>query len=214
MRYASFTLLLLIAAAPASFASSVYEISIDTSSLAPGSTGFIDFALNGAFPATAAIENYANPGGALDPASLTTQNNVTGTLPGEIRLDQGNTDFDEGLTFGTGPIAFQLTLTGTPSGNVGDVFTLTFFNSNFSGFLLTGNVNDGWLAQFQLGVDGSVAATAYQDPSGGPSFASIAPVPEPETFLLTGMALLWCVGRRRPRARQRFLPAPDNATKA
>jgi hypothetical protein len=182
-----FCLLVLLATAP-SFADALYDVSIDTSSLTPGTTGFIDFGFNGGFTATVAIENFSNPGGTLDSTTLSTSGTVSGTLPGTVTMGNDNADYDEGIKFGT-PIHFLLDFSGTPSGSTGDAFTLSFFNSDFSGALLTGNLNDLWLAQFQLDTHGGITATAYANPAGGPSFADIQPVPEPAggSFLILGL---------------------------
>ena len=64
MRLAIFSSILL--AAPC-FGSAVFQISIDASSLPPATSGFIDFTLNGGFPATATISNFSDPGGSLAP---------------------------------------------------------------------------------------------------------------------------------------------------
>ena len=181
-------LLLLLTAAP-SFAASVFNISVNAGSLTSGTTGFIDLAFNGGYPATAVISGFTDPGGSLTPASITTTGTTFGTLPGTVTLGDNDADYDEGIAFGPA-IALQLALSGVPAGTTGDVFTLSFFNSDFSGSLLTGNVNDGWIAQFQLDTSGHITPTAYANPSGGPSYASIAAVPEPGTLtlLLAGVA--------------------------
>ena len=100
------------------------------------------------------------------------------------------------------PISFDLSLSGTPGGSIGDVFTLSFFNSGFTGGLLTGNVNDDWLAQFQIDTHGNITPVAFANPSGGPSFATITEVaatPEPASGLLLAAALagIFGLGRRR-----------------
>ena len=185
--------LLLLASAP--LFADVFNVAIDTSSLTPGTAGFIDLAFNGGFPATAAITGYSQTGGSLNPATISTQD-ATGTLPGAVTLGEDNADYDEGITFGSS-ILFQLDLSGTPSGAIGDVFTLSFYNSDFSGSLLTGNINDGWLAQFQIDTTGDITATAYANPSGGASDATITiPTPEPATGIVLAIALLILCGVR------------------
>jgi len=182
-----------------SHADSMDWITIDTSSLPHGTTGFIDFGFNGGFPATATISSFSMTGGSLDSSTVSTFGTVSGQLPGTVTLDDDNADYDEGIGFGSS-IRFLLTLSGTPAGTIGDVFTLSFFNNDFSGSLLTGNINDGWLAQFQIDPKtGAVTTTAYADPAGGASFATIQPVPEPAGwFLLAGLfgAVILRVRRR------------------
>lgn len=197
MKSLRLAMMILSAAAVPAWGSTVYAVSIDASSLAANTSGFIDLAFNGGFPATAAVSGFSNAGGSLNAGSITTQGTVTGTLPGTVTLDNGNTDYDEGLVLGP-IINFLLTLNGTPSGNTGDVFTLSFFNSTFDGALLTGNLNDFWLVQIQLDTRGGITPTAYANPSGGASFATVTALPEPGTFALVGLALvgLWRRARR------------------
>jgi hypothetical protein len=189
--------LILVISAP--LFAEVYNVAVDTSSLAPGTAGFIDLAFNGGYPATAAITGYSQTGGSLSPGTIFTQGTVTGSLPGAVTLGDDNADYDEGITFGSS-ILFQLNLSGTPSGTTGDVFTLSFFNSDFSGSLLTGNINDGWLAQFQMDTNGNITPTAYANPSGGPSDATITtPTPEPGTGMALALALLILMWRTHSR---------------
>lgn len=165
-------------------------ITVDTTSLAPATTGFIDLAFNGGFPATATIGGFSLTGGSLDLPTLFTQGTVSGVLPGTVTMSDDNADYDEGIHFGSS-LSFLLTLSGTPSGTTGDVFTLSFFNSTFSGGLLTGNNNDFWLVQFQMDTAGNITGTAYPNPTGGPSFATITPIaPEPSSGLLAMVGLL------------------------
>jgi hypothetical protein len=188
MRLARLCLLLLILAAAPCFAGQ-YLLTIDSSSLlSPPTSGFIDFTFNGGFPATAVIAGFSDLGGALDPSSIFSQGTVSGALNGVVTLGNNNADYDEGLTFGSS-ISFNLTLSGTPGGSVGDVFTLSFFNSGFTGGLLTGNVNDDWLVQFQMDTQGNITPLAYANPSGGPSFATVTAVPEPASWLFVAAAL-------------------------
>lgn len=196
MKRATLFLLFAFAAAAPSFAATIYRVSIDTSSLTAGTTGIIDLSFNGGYPGTATIDNFSMIGGGLIPAQLfPPQGTVTGTLPGQVVMGDDNAYYDEGLTFGTS-ISFQLTLAGTPSGTVGDVFTLSFFNSDFTGGLLTGNVNDMWLAQFQMDTTGSVTATAYANPSGGASFATLSDTPEPGSVALVLAGVFGLCGAR------------------
>ena len=198
-----YSLLTILTAAPCF--SNQYVLTIDASSLlSPPTTGFIDFAFNGGYPATAVVSNFLNPGGSLNAASIFTQGTVSGTLPGSITMGDDNADYDEGIGFGSS-ISFDLSLSGTPQGSIGDVFTLSFFNSEFTGGLLTGNVNDDWLAQFQLDTHGNITPFAFANPSGGPSFATITQVaetPEPGTWLLLVAAIagISCLGRRRAKS--------------
>jgi hypothetical protein len=175
-----------------------YQVTVDASSLPPATSGFIDFAFNGGYAATATIANFSNAGGSLSPATLYTQGTVSGTLPGTVSMGDNNADYDEGIIYGS-PISFLLTVSGNPTGNTGNIFTLSLFDTNFDG-LLTGNVNDGWLVQFNMNAQGVITSTAYANPTGGASFATVTPVasvPEPATlsFAILGAAVL-LLGRR------------------
>jgi hypothetical protein len=179
-------------------AGTLYQVTVDTSSLAASTTGFIDLAFNGGYPATATISGYGMTGGSLNAGTINTFGTISGTLPGTVMLNDDNADYDEGLTFGTS-LSFNLTLSGVPSGTVGDVFTLSFFNSTFTGGLLTGNLSDFWIAQFQMDTKGNVTATAYPNPTGGQSFATINAVPEPgvAALAITGFMMVLVTAKRR-----------------
>jgi hypothetical protein len=192
MKLALFSILL---TAPYLAASS-FEISVDASSLPHATTGFIDLAFNGGFPATAVISNFSNTGGLLDAGNITTFGTISGTLPGGVTMSDDDADYDQAITYGT-PISFLLTLSGTPSGNTGNLFTLSLFDTLFDG-LLTGNTTDGWLVQFQMDTQGGITSVAFANPAGGPSFATVTALPEPATWLLVASALASiCFFRRR-----------------
>jgi hypothetical protein len=191
MRLAIFSSILL--AAPC-FGSAVFQISVDASSLPPATSGFIDFTLNGGFAATATISNFSNPGGSLDASSIFLQD-ASGALPGAVTLGSNNSDYDEGITYGT-PISFLLTLSDTPSGTTGDIFNFSLFDTNFDG-LLTQDVNDGEIVQFQIDTRGNITSDALPNPSGGPSLATIEAVPEPATWLFGATSILVLMFRRR-----------------
>jgi hypothetical protein len=198
MRFAKLSCLLLGLAAIPCFATTL-GIVIDSSSLlSPPTSGYIDFLFNGGYPATAVISNFSIAGGSLDSGSVTGYGTVTGTLPGDVVMHDDNANYDQGLTFGSS-IAFDLTLEGTPTGSIGDVFTLTFFNSSFSGGLLTGNEDDFWLMQFQMDTEGNITPVAYANPSGGRSFATSYVIPEPVSGFLCAAALAGIFFLRRRR---------------
>jgi hypothetical protein len=197
MRLAKFSTFLLFCAS--GFAAA-FQITVDASSLPHGTSGFIDFTLNGGFPATALISNFSNPGGSLNAATIFLQD-ATGALPGIVTLGSNNSDYDEGITYGT-PISFLLTLAGTPGGNTGDVFNLSLFNTSFDG-LLTQDVTDGEIVRFQLDTQGNITPEALPNPSGGPSFATITAIPEPATWLLVPASLVGLFSFRRAQKMKR-----------
>jgi len=194
-------LLLALATAPA-LADAMYEISIDTSSLPSGALGFIDLSFNGGFPATATVDNFT--GATVDGTTLFTQGTISGTLPGEVSIGDDNADYNEGIAFGSS-IEFLLTLSGTPSGLDGDTFAVSFFGTDDATPLLTADENDGFLLRFDLDTLGNIAATAFDSPTGGPSLATAAAVPEPGgvSFLLAGLLGACWLQRRHAAAAAR-----------
>jgi hypothetical protein len=198
MRLAKFSTFLLFAAP--CFAST-FQITVDASSLPPATSGFIDFTLNGGFTASAAISNFSDPGGSLDATSIFLQD-ASGALPGGVTLGSDNSDYDEGITYGS-PISFLLTFNETPGGSAGDVFNFSLFDTDFDG-LLTQDVTDGEIVQFLLDTEGNITPDALPNPSGGPSFATITPVPEPATwfFAATSLSGLLFVHRRKNESRR------------
>jgi hypothetical protein len=193
MRLALLSSSLILMATPC-LGDAVFRISVDASSLPPATSGFIDFALNGGFPATATISNFSDPGGSLDAASIFLQD-ASGALPGTVTVGSNNGDYDEGITYGT-PISFLLTLSELPGGTTGDIFNFSLFDTNFDG-LLTQDVTDGEIVQFQLDTHGNITPDALPNPSGGPSFATITAVPEPASWLLGATSLLVLIFLRR-----------------
>jgi hypothetical protein len=192
MKIAKLSYLLLLAGS--CFGTS-YQVTINASSLPPATSGFIDFAFNGGYAATAVVSNFSNAGGSLSNVGLYTQGTVSGTLPGAVTLADNNADYDESIVYGT-PISFFLNLSGTPSGNTGDVFTVSLFDTNYDG-LLTGNVNDGWLVQFQMSPQGVITPTAYANPTGGASLATVVATPEPGTLPMAAICAAAFYGFRR-----------------
>ncbi len=191
MRLAKVSIFLLFSAS--GFAAA-FQITVDASSLPHATSGFIDFTLNGGFSATAAISNFSNTGGSLNASTIFLQD-ASGALPGIVTLGSNNSDYDEGITYGT-PISFLLTFTGTPGGNTGDVFNLSLFNSTFDG-LLTQDVTDGEIVRFQLDTQGNITPQALPNPAGGPSFATIDAIPEPATWFLIPTSLVGLFSLRR-----------------
>ena len=164
-----------------------FQITVDASSLPPATSGFIDFTLNGGFTATAVISNFSDPGGSLNAPSIFLED-AAGALPGTVTLGSVNSDYDEGIIYGT-PISFLLTFSETPGGTTGDVFNLSLFDTAFDG-QLTQDVTDGEIVQFQLDTQGNITPDALPNPSGGRSFATITAVPEPATLFFAAASLV------------------------
>jgi hypothetical protein len=181
-------------------AASVFSVSINTSSLAAATPGYLDFLFNGGGtlfdPAAAAISPFAT-NGTLNAVSVS-RTNSTGTLPATVSLSNSNAEYFEGITFGT-TISFNLQFSGTaitsPSGTgSGSTFTLTLLNSTQDGAYLTSNVNDGFLLEFNIDPHGNITPVAFPTDTGAPSVVSIAAatgvVPEPATWLLAAVGLV------------------------
>jgi hypothetical protein len=173
-----------------------FQISVDATSLPPGTTGFIDFTLSGGFTSTAVISNFSDPGGSLNAATIFLQD-ASVAPNGDVTLGSNNSDYDEGITYGS-PITFLLTFTGTPGGTTGDVFNLSLFDTGFDP-LLTQDVTDGEIVQFQLDTQGNITPDALPNPAGGPSFATITAVPEPATWSFAAASLIGLFLLRRGR---------------
>jgi hypothetical protein len=182
-----------------------YMVTVNTSSVL-AQMGYIDFQLNpsglATQPANADVANFFTDG-VLNPADAGNGSfgEVSGMLPGTVTLINSETtnEYTEAMTFGT-TITFDLDLYGpalsNPNGEGGGSFYLTFYNSDFSGNLLTTNPN-GDALEIDINGDGTTSV-AYESPDvtlSGPVF-----VPEPGslTLLLCGsLAALAVLGRRR-----------------
>jgi hypothetical protein len=198
-------------AAPAAFADEIqYAVTVNTSS-ENGQYGYIDLQFNpgllttqGAF---AQVTNFT-PAGALnaaDPNNGTT-GDVTGSLPGPLTFDNGQTtnEYTEGLTFGD-TITFDVDLYGsavgsTANGEGGGIFTLDFLDPSGNYLFTADPVNDVPVATVDINTDGSTTVTTFaSDAEGDPSVASFTQVPEPSMGLLLagGLAAIAALRRRR-----------------
>jgi PEP-CTERM motif len=188
-------------------ASQIELITINTSSLPPGTTGNLDFAFNGGIlsqAATASITNFST-NGVLNPAPASTSGTVGGSLPSALSLANNNSDYFRGFTYGT-TISFNLQFSGSavdsPKGSgSGSIFSVSLFNATGDGVFLTSNQNDGWILNFDIDVNGHITSTTYPTETGAPSVVAIqaASVPEPSAWLLLGIGLaaLGILMRRR-----------------
>ena len=211
---------LLLGAAWEARADLTYEISIDTSSLAGGPSGYIDFQLNqsanAAQAVTAALHNFSGGGGTLDPLNISLMGDVAGDLgAGTLTLHNtpGFNDAFLGFTFGS-QIVFDVTLSGaalnSPSGAVseGSSFAFSLYKNDAMTALSTSA--DGSLVRLDVVPGtGAVNVTSSALFTGGP-MAHADPVgpatvtPEPSTFLpalaATTLGLAYAARRRRASA--------------
>jgi hypothetical protein len=172
-------------------ASTMYQVSVDTSALVAGTSGLIDFQFNpGLAAATASISNFTSNGtlgGQLPPPDP----NVTGTLPGTVVI--ANTAFfnayTEQFTFGSS-FDFLLTLNGDLSGSR---FSLGIYSPGFAAPLLT--VDENFVALIDITAGGTILEpVVFDQPGGLPPAATFtlatAGVPEPSTFSYLAGALV------------------------
>jgi hypothetical protein len=218
----------LMLAAPVSGDTLAYTVSVNTASVltTPNTIGYIDFQLNpgslGAAGVTAAVSGFGG-------ATLSTVTNTSTTnlyfVDGEVSTSpaslpillssantlimmNGNADnqLTQALTFNTGQITFELTLSGpgvSLSGGAGSLsgttFVLDFLNTAQSAYLLSSDPNGTstsatdplWaVGVIDISNRGLVTLIANPGPNGGPSVVAFTPVPEPSTWLLLGGGLL------------------------
>jgi hypothetical protein len=171
-------------------AASVFSVSIDTHSLPTATSGYLDLLFSGVTPASVSVTGFTTDG-TLDPASVSS-NGANGTLPGAVSLANINAEYLEGITFGS-HINFNLQFAGTGAESV---FTLSLLNATQDDALLTSNVNDGFLLEFNIDAHGVITPITFSTASGGPSVVSIVSptaVPEPAQWLPAIFGLLGIV---------------------
>ena len=184
--------LALVCGTGAAVAGPIYQVTVNTTSLA-GSNGYLDFsflALGSAAPAFATLSNFT---GALG-ADVIPTGDVAGTPPGTVTI--GNTtgfnDLLQGVTFG-GLFTFDLSFTAD-DGIAGSTFSVALVNGSITDFAgYAGNILD---IALQPGAPTSVNAVA--------GFANVNVVPEPSDLplMVSGLALMgWATRRKAGAAR-------------
>ena len=222
-----------------------YNVTINTASLftTPNTTGYLDFQLNpgslGAAGVTAVVSGFN--GAALSTVTNTSTTNMyfvdgqvstspaglpvllSGTNMLFIMNGDSNNELTQAVTFNTGLISFQLSLSGagvSSSGSSaslsGTTFVLDFLNVGQTAYLLssdpTGSSTSATDPLWAAGVidinnKGLVTPFANPGPGGGPAVVTFSPVPEPSTWMLLGGGLLAFITVSRRNRLRRNEPA-------
>ena len=182
-------------------ADSIYEINVNTTSVA-GTVGYLDFMFNpGAAPvdpASATLSGFTTDGTLGTP--LGNIGDVTGSLPGVVQINNTdvNNEYTVGFTYGSFFDMFVDLDIPTISGNAqsGSSFLLTLDDSNF-GPLLNDNASpSGQLVEIDLDTDGNPTVQNFS-PNGE---ATVTAVPEPASLLLLATGLGALLPRRNKAA--------------
>ena len=181
-------------------ASSLYQVTVDTSTL-NATAGNIDFQFNpGGGTTQPAFVTISSFTGATVNGTASTINGVSGNLPATVTINNSGgslNDYFQALTFGPS-LSFLLQFSGpavdSPNGTAtsGSSFGLSLFNSAGDTALLTNNA-DGFIGTADVNLDGTVTTTTFpSNNEGGSPVATFAltSVPEPSTFVLFGASFL------------------------
>jgi hypothetical protein len=187
--------LVLVLSAGVALAGPTYHVTVDTSGFAE-STGLIDFFYNvqgGGVVSEITLNNFSgNIGGEFAPRV----GDVTGALPGTLvfAATEGDQELTQVANFG-GAFSFDLAFGSdfaTLPGGVSSLFSVAFFNDDFSAYLGA----PGDLVQFNLmpmngNAPGGIVVTVA-DPA-----ATVVPEPSNLLLMMTGLGLVGFMVRRR-----------------
>jgi hypothetical protein len=173
-----------------------------------GSSGFLDFQFGPGADSQAAfvqIENFSSDG-SLNGTAQVSGPNVTGSLPGIVKIDNstGFNDYYQPFNYGQS-FSFTLDVGGpaitAPNGTstYGTSFGLGLLDSNQNSILT--NDQDGFAATVELNLDGTLTPQVFpSNSSGGAPVTTIADVaPEPGVWASAGFGLMLILARRRAR---------------
>lgn len=185
---------------PSAFAA-MYQVTVDTSSLA-GTTGYLDIQLNPADTtapaATAAVSGLTGDLTLLDSAVM--EGDASGSLSGTVTLGNSSAfnDYFQQVEFGS-VFSILIDIDGdflSESSLLGSALALSLYAADGATSLLSSDVS-GSLLLFDLGSTG-IAYTVFADDNGNFA-AQVAPVPLPAGvwLLLSGLLGMARVARRR-----------------
>ena len=185
--------------ASAVFAISIFDISLDTSSLT-GTAANLAFDLidgDGASNNVVTLTNFSTDGALGTASSL--GGPVTGALPGPVTIADGSffNELLQPITLGT-TISFTLDLTENFAGGLPDQFSFFLLDGfGFSSLYATTDLT-GADALFVVDIDGTdFGALQVFTPTTAPAASLTAtPVPEPGTLLLFATGLVGLVAYR------------------
>jgi hypothetical protein len=200
--------LALVGVAAQAAADNQYHVVIDTTSLA--GAGWLDLQFNpGQSTAPAAVAALTGLNGNFDTAQAAQlSGDVTSAASSTVNFGNSTSynDFFRAVNLGS-KFSFDVTFSGaflTTPGNVGSVFGLALYSGDQSSVLGNADAASGNVLKFDLtpafgaGQFGSVSNTVYDS-----TLITVSAVPEPSEWMLmlSGIALLGLVARRR-RAKQ------------
>jgi hypothetical protein len=212
MQHALATAALLFCFATVTPADIIYDVTVNTSSIA-GTAGSLDFNFNpGPLLTQSAklrIFNFASNGNLVDLPSLI--GDVNGSLPGTVTFDNetGFNDYFEGFKFGS-TLSFEVMLYGlavsSPNGfaTSGSTFAFSMFSDSLGTIpVLTNNVQDGFATTVDLTLSGVAAVTNFSTET---AVAPASPVPEPSSAVPVGTII--ALGLLYLRRTQRHIGSP------
>ena len=200
-------LVLFLASLPshARAASVTYSAAIDTSALA-GTTGSLDFNFEpgpfGSQPANVGILSFSGNGSPS--GSPTMSGDASGSLPGDLLLDNGTgfNDYFQAFTFGSS-VSFDIVLGGaaldSPTGyGSGSTFAFSIF-SDMDGTMpaLTSDMVNGYAITVDINPDGS---TTFRNYTNSPT--SITPELPTGALVTTASIVAGLLKRRRVRGQR------------
>lgn len=195
MKNALRTFLFAFVLAAACSAATLYQVTVDTSSLGASASGFLDFQFNGSGnpspSGTAVVSGFSGSNLTVDDSLAQVFGAVSGNLvPGPLQIantDPFNDYFVPFSISGAGSnFTFQVALTGDilnpPPGNLdGTDFALLIFADDGFTPLLT---QDGQLARIAIDALGGVVEEAF-----APAIVAPVVIPEPSTWMLAAAGL-------------------------